>query len=621
LLGGWPLMRASMESAQRGRALLAWGVLGVVGGLLAVHLTADPDFPWHVKTGELIVARRSTLPVDVFSFSYAGAPWAYKDVAADVVLYLGWAAFGVAAMPVFHFIVTLLYPVALRPALAPSDRDPILLASVAICTVSGYGLAERPQLFAHVLFLALLALFDRAHRLLAEDDSRRSLVGALAPVVLVEYAWIWTHRSAAIGLALGLVFPLRLVAARAARSSGRLRALFGAPVSMRAIASASGSGVLAAALVVANPTGLALIRTAAAQVRSKMLRQLISEYYPIGLWGFFRAWPVGATLSVVALVSGAACLMARVRWTRSGTDRLLLWHVTLLGGFVALLWDSARWLQFATLSAGLVLLHVVGECAEVVRERWRAPRGAGVLVMLLALGVGVAGRASLGPFEIGYNPRFYPIGALAFAREHGLVGNVVAPLHFGGYILERAWPAVRVLVDGRSDQVYPPEFVVKTAVANTDAKAFAKMRRHDGASWVIASNESARVTHRFLASDPAWMMVYWSEYAVVYVSRAAHPELAPLAFELLRDPDALPDEVHDVLAAGGDPAGLHGELLRMVHESPASVRAGVALCRLYHLSGPSAWSMRDAVLRNLAAIAPAHPLVKAMQDEVRAGAP
>jgi hypothetical protein len=296
---------------------------------------------------------------------------------------------------------------------------------------------------------------------------------------------------------------------------------------------------------------------------------------------------------------------------------LQLWHVLLLAGFVALLWDAARWMQFGALTASVVLLHLGSESLRAFRARdTRLPRGAGVLVVLAMVAAAIIHRRGLGDLAIGDDARVRPAGAIAFAHEHGLGGKVVAPLFYGGYLLAHHWPEARVLVDGRNDEVYPIPFVVRTVVSDNDPHVFAEMRRDDGATWVVASNLPGHVTHRFLAQDPDWMMVYWSDASVIYAVRSAHPELQPWSFELVRDPNAAIVEVRRVMLGGGDRERLQEELARMIQESPQSVRAGAALCMYYHLAGPSQWSRRDEILRDLVALAPGHPLVTALQAEI-----
>ncbi len=592
--------------------------------LFAVHRTADPDLPWHIKTGQLAVELRSTLPTDPFSYSFPGAPWRYKDLLADVILYLGTTALGAAWMPVLQLCVALAYPLCLRHALPREDRNPALLALVSLLALCGFGMAERPQLFAHLAFLALLATLDRAHRRLALDGSRRALAGALAPAVLIEWSWVWLHRSALIGLVLGLAFPLRLAASTLARRGDRWRAMVGPPVPGRAIGAAAIAGVAAVALAFLNPSGTWFFTTSFAVARSKLFRLVVSDFAPLGLDGYFRGDLLGASIVTLALVGS----LARLAWALRRPPRpdampsLRLWHVLLLAGFVALLWDAARWMQFSALTAAVVLLHLGSEALRAMHARdARVPRGAGALLALAMAAAALYHRRGLGDLAIGDDSRVRPAGAVAFARDHGLGGKVVVPLYFGGYLLAHDWPEAHVLIDGRNDEVYPIPFVVRAVVSDNDPQVFREMRHEDGATWVVASNLPGHVTHRFLAPDPDWMMVYWSDSAVIYALRSAHPELLPWSFELVRDPSAVMREVRRVMLAGGDADRLQQELARMLHESPQSLRAGAGLCMFYHLAAPSQWARRDELLRDLVALAPGNPLVNALEAEIAASRP
>jgi hypothetical protein len=595
-----------------------WITFVAVALLFAAHRTADPDLPWHLRTGQLAVDTRSTLPTDPFSYSFAGAPWRAKDLLADVVLYLASAAFGPAFMTVLHFAAALAYPLLLRLALPPERRRPIVVLGASVLALCGFGMAERPQLFAHLAFLALLVSFDRAHRRLAEGDAGRALVGALWPLIVVEWAWVWLHRSALLGLALGLLFPLRLAASRLGEGRGASwRALFGPSVSRRAVFASAIAGIGSLALAPLNPSGFALFTSALALARSKVFRLVIADFMPIGLGGYFRLDGLGAAVTSLALVGA----LVRVAWAMRRPPRepptLQLWHALLMCAFVALLWDAARWLQFAALTAGVVLVHLGAEAVEALRARPRPwPASAGWLALPVMLAAAVVHRSAFGPIAVGDDASVRPAGALAFAREHGLRGEVVTPLYLGGYVLAHGWPDVLVDVDGRNDEVYPRAFVVRAILSDDDPQVFGEMRREDGATWVIASNLPGHVTHHFLASDPDWAMVYWSDAAVVYALRSAHPELEPWRFRVLRDPHAIIVDVQRALREGGDRALVHEELGRMLAESPNSVRAGAALCLALHLEGPASWPRRDEVLRDLRILAPHHPLVEALEREI-----
>src|SRR5262245_36070399 len=54
----------------------------------------DWDLYWHLAVGREVLRQRSPLPTDIFSHTAHGAPWAYKDLIADVLLYAGHRALG-----------------------------------------------------------------------------------------------------------------------------------------------------------------------------------------------------------------------------------------------------------------------------------------------------------------------------------------------------------------------------------------------------------------------------------------------------------------------------------------------------------------------------------------------
>ncbi len=173
-----------------------------------------------------------------------------------------------------------------------------------------------------------------------------------------------------------------------------------------------------------------------------------------------------------------------------------------------------------------------------------------------------------------------PRGAVAFASGQGLHGRVANAFDFGGYLLWSSWPGVQVLVDGRNELVYDPVFVQRALLAEHDAPTFAAMRAQDGATWALTLNTPEQVGGGFLARDPAWWLVYWSDTAAVYARRDAHPDLASESFRYV-DPFNVPGSIAAAAArARGDRPTLDAilaEVRRMREASPDSVRADLAL--------------------------------------------
>jgi hypothetical protein len=176
-----------------------------------------------------------------------------------------------------------------------------------------------------------------------------------------------------------------------------------------------------------------------------------------------------------------------------------------------------------------------------------------------------------------------------------------------------------VLVDGRNDTVYPPAFVARCFRAEWDPVTFAAMRREDGATWVVARNQPGDSSHLYLAADPEWAMVYWSEPAVVWVKRAAWPGLDAHAFRFV-SPAAVDAAVFGaVTRSNGDVATLAAierEVHRLVAASPTSVRANVAQVVFYHALGPGARPQRDAALARLQALAGDQPVVRELAERL-----
>jgi hypothetical protein len=222
------------------------------------------------------------------------------------------------------------------------------------------------------------------------------------------------------------------------------------------------------------------------------------------------------------------------------------------------------------------------------------------------------------PFSLGEDRARLPAAAAAFLDKAGIEGPVANAFDHGGYLIWRAWPRVRVLVDGRNETVYPPDFLARALAAEHDAAVFDEMRAADHASVVVAENTPSRMSHAFLAEHAGWSLVFWSDAATVYVRDDAHPELAALRYTIL-DPRSLDGSVAKAMShAGENPTiapEIATELGRMLATDSDAVRPLVALVVFHQLRGDVA--ARDAALKRLVAVAPEHPAVIELQRRLR----
>jgi hypothetical protein len=207
------------------RLVAVVAICTLAAGVLTFAPARDPDVWWHLATGRRAVATRSTLPADPFSFSYAGAPWRYKDVAADVALWGAFAAAGFAGLWLVPLAAAA--AIALGFALVARGALAILLASGA--TILLLPWAPRPNLLSLALFPAMLALLH---------------CRKFAHATALSWLWMLLHRAALLGYVLLAARAAHLAIARALRST-RLSIVVGEAPSPRELAAACAAAAIA----------------------------------------------------------------------------------------------------------------------------------------------------------------------------------------------------------------------------------------------------------------------------------------------------------------------------------------------------------------------------------------
>ena len=563
----------------------------------ALVLTSDPDVFWHLRVGRSLLETRALLGSDVFSFSVAGAPWSYKDVVADMVLYAGFARLGYAWFVVLKIGAALSMGAACHFTVRPRDRNPLsLLTGTGLITAS-FWLIERPNLFSMASFAAALALLERARRA-AGRSAWRAITQALVPVVGLNLVWTWMHPFAILGHGLLVAFSLSLASAWVGRRKPAIVALLGPAPSPRFLWATCGAAIASPVLSLLNPCGPAVFGGIFTVARSTELRQRILEWKQLDILELWSAFPV-AVCTVAAAVLGTTFWLHRAWRTEDQDSAITLWQAVVLAAFVTLTLESVRWIPYVAIAASVAIATTIGEALRVWAPRG-LPRGAVTLTGLVMIAL-LRFRQGGQPVAAGEDLAWSPRDAVAFARTSGLQGRVANSLELGGYILWSSWPEVRVLVDGRSQQVYSPEFLLRSLLAEHDAKTFGVMRREDGADWVLGVNRPEQVAYGFLARDPEWCLAYWSETAAVYVRRSAHPELALEAYRFV-DPFDVPGSVAAALATHPEPLArerILTEVRRMLDASPDSLRANLALVALLQSGGAASRADLAALLARL----------------------
>lgn len=588
--------------------------LGVLAGLRPV---TDLDVFWHLRTGERLWTQEGWLAVDTLGTLSAGNPWAYKDIAADLVLYLWAAALGVGALPwLVALLAAALCALLAWPAAGPGGRTAEALSPSRLALALGLGalalgavqhrMQPRPLLLALLIFTAALPLLERA-RADARVHGVLRLRAWLGPLACVALAGI-CHRGVVL---IALVVWIQLVGVGIALSLRRRADGLGTwalGVALPAVA----MGLALALAPVANPNGTATFSTAVALVGGEAFRRHVTEWQPMPLDQLLRHHGVGLIpLLLAALGLRVAAAGGLQRKEPGGLDpgwRALLPDFALAACLWLLVFDAARWLPYAALASARAAFLCDPLRALTPERRLSAS------LLLAAAATAFLSFERPGAIAAGIATDRYPDAVVAEARKLGLGEGLCNAYDHGGWLLWWHWPALRPAVDGRADMVYTPDDFEIAIAAEHDAHAFARldarMRQGGGAGcqWVLAKQVATGRTHAYLEADPAFALVAWSEQAVVFARRTASPAIAGAAFSALTGTplDAIAYRAGQQARSKPDGwAKAQAELGRMAATHPGSLQ--VAIARVTLALGAGRDAERDAALQALVMSHPQHP--------------
>jgi hypothetical protein len=411
----------------------------------------DPDYFWHLKTGETIVTHRALPHGDVFSFTRAGQPWVLHEWLFEVLLYGVHSlsgALGVRALVATLAIAAplLTFMTARRLAGAGAAWLPMAIGAM----VFAGGVAPRPQLLTYVFFAFYLSA------LLRFKYGRETRALFVLPFVMV--VWVNAHAAYAVGIALVVLFAACEWigwAFQPVRDPGQKRRLL-------RLTQVAGLVVLAS---LANP-GLFERWLYPFQVIGMSTNALIQE------WQSPDFHLLGPSLYLALLLLFlVSCTYARRKPDLTELalplcfavqGMLALRHMPLaamvLVPFAALALERG---PLAALQAGVRNLQPV---------RWyMARRGAGrdlaagefVLNWLVACTVLVLAPLYFRSRQPDAGVQRGPVlarGAADFVAAHGLHGNLFNQYGDGGYLIYRLAPRVKVAIDGRAD-MYGDRFI------------------------------------------------------------------------------------------------------------------------------------------------------------------
>ncbi|MBM3121939.1 MAG: hypothetical protein FJZ97_07095 [Chloroflexi bacterium] len=395
-------------------------------------------------------------------------------------------------------LIGLTFALVYRSAAA---RSGLPLAALAItllaAAASSLHWLARPHLFTLLLVAVWTGLLDGIR------NGQRTIWWALPLVMLL---WVNLHGAFIFGFIIWLAYAAGwswrrwVVHAEEPAGVGRSLAL---------------GGALSLAVTALNPVGLKLWATSLGYAGNAYLVGHTAEYLSPNFHDV-STWPF------LLMILTGLWLVAAAR------PRLSLESALLLMGWLGLALVSVRHVPvFAIVSAPIltgclpgVLQASAPGLAWQRREAGMARLEGGLrghawpIAVTLAAGLALAGSVPLTPFAGGnaFSPRVFPVQAVNWLESRPPTGRVFNYFPWGGYVLYRLWPDVRVFIDGQTD-FYGEALTREYEQVITLSDGWEAVLEKYDVVWVLMPPDSGLA--RALHSDSAWSEVYADATAVV----------------------------------------------------------------------------------------------------------
>jgi len=476
-------------------------------GLFSTEI-ADPDFWWHLKTGEFIVTHHRLPTPDPFAFTTAGAQPVYPgedstrrfnlthEWLAQVALYLVYKIGGFGGVVLCRaLLLALLCAIAGHVARLRTGSWLWGIAAVLMTASLAVDFAhDRPSILSYVFTAAFIAIFE-SWRGPGASAWQSNGSGRLAGGSACPTWWLWLIPALSLvwanchgGFFLGWIVCGAYVAEALLRRAPDLRRLL----------LSSGLAVLVSSL---NPNGFAALATVLRYRRSPLQATLIE-------WRGAFDKDVQSPAAFYLLFFGAA-LVLLVSWKRV---------------------RPADWILFAAFSAAAVtafrnemLLGLLAPILIAAYFPWKKmPRrlpSAAPYAALLALAAAAAWGRPM--FQLRAAEWRYPAGAAAFLAAHQIHAPLFNTYEYGGYLI---WKGVPVFIDGRalSESVFQ-DYRLILYTPSDDPIRFALLNRyHAGAILINAFEYNTGAMYPLVrgllehAADD-WQLVYDDPQALVFL--------------------------------------------------------------------------------------------------------
>ena len=467
----------------------------------AARPITDPDFWWHLKTGQYIVETKAIPTRDIFSTLKYGKEWVTHEWLSESLMYGVFRIAGYGGLIVFFaLVITIAFWTMYRRCVERTGQPYIAGLVMILCataTVPAWGV--RPQMFS-ILFAAVFLVILDAYC----SDQKTRKVWWLIPLMII---WVNMHAGFAVGLALIAVTIVGLAIDERVINKAPLNSIW------ERIRKLCLVGLQTCAAVLINPSGWRIYSYPFETLRSKAQMQYIQEWRPPN---FQDPMFLGLLLLILVII-----LVLSLSNKRPRPSEILIMLAT-LGATLR----SARNVPFFALVAAPTLASSLwfwysnyqsnkaksSPSARQIQTGSRAALNVAIFVILPALAALISVQQTIArqrPVEA----ENFPVTAVNFLKSHNLSQPIFNEYHWGGYLIWNLYPQYRVFIDGRAD-VYGDALMEQYFVIHDGETRWRLMADYFNIQTVLVEPNTPIAS--LLREDSTWQNVFEDEHAVIF---------------------------------------------------------------------------------------------------------
>jgi hypothetical protein len=422
------------------RFRVAAGIMILFAFAATAAKVVDPDFWWHLRDGETILATHAVPRVDTYSYTMAGMPWVDHEWLPEAGFAWMWNH---GLMPALDAIFAIIAFIPFAIWLRRYRTWPELWTIAAGAALFISFIAVKPQVLSYLFFFIVYELLSRYYDDIKDRAGRKRIYLALLP--LIFFVWANIHAEFFSGLVLFAVFLIADTAV-AWWKNKRFPWNEGNNIFF-------GFGILLASIITPlfNPYGPGLYGEIFRVALSSNTMKYIQEWQSP-----FTVQPTFSPQAIAMACMFSVFILLAIRYHK------LLSPTRLAAGMLFFIF-FAKALRMGPLFviAAIPLIHEgFAHASAEFSPHWHLvnPR-----VKKVFKGMSIA--ASLGALALilaaptAFAASQYPAGAVDFLDRSAAQGNTIVILNYyswGGYLIWNA-PEIKVFIDGRMPHWIAPD--------------------------------------------------------------------------------------------------------------------------------------------------------------------